>query len=840
MRTHEKALANALQLKRERIKNGASTGNSGASSPTTPTAARTPSHASTSSAFAAAFSFGALNFTSHSVKPAKLTLTPHHLFYLLSRFDELGVDVGPMNVRLENLHAEQSPANYVSFLSRPPGSRGRSDRDSIHSVSSVRSVMSNMSSFWSGFGIGSSNTTAKSEKAKAQVQLDLKYLYSAFTKIPCLRLSPDRRARLISGYEEFPFDTAVPMIAFKNVSALEISDLDFRQFFGWDRLADQLRSLTVKRAHIDDPTDLIVHIVLDDMEKRRRRSSKPQSPPTPIWPASPSMRNTEFQRMDSSPSTSDGGYLGSSASPRNNLYLRGESEAMMGKSPRNKSASPTRPTSSRHGMPYRHVRSGGGERIKRSGSGSSNSSTHSIQGPSRDRSSSNLLSLGILPASKWRFLRHLSLADNGLTVMPASALSPLANTLQSLDVSSNLFVDVPDSLANLAALRALNLSNCMINSLHSLARNPLPAITALNLRSNRLTSIAGIERLLSLERLDVRDNRIPDPAEMARLTGIPDLREIWVMENPFARSHGNYRVTIFNLFRAAPGYADDILIDSTGPGYSERRQLRERIAEAAAAPIIRPPVPAFDAPEPPPARSTTPLAPEPMSAVPPRPLPMTTQSEGTFGPTRRKKGPRRRLVDLAVDDSPSNTPKKQKTSEHTSSPLLDGTPQRVSSMNLDGTAPQQHRAPATLPVDDPFIASSTDPSDMSVASAISPVTPAPAPAPAQSPAPGGPAVPSSPTTPSSPDPSAARLARDLRDLNLSGESYRRRVETLKEEFGSGWLHLLSHEGAHLPPPNAAPSAGPEPAIPAPHSLRPDLPGVRSASQGIVGGGRTLG
>ena len=834
MRTHEKALANALQLKRERIKNAASTGASGASSPTTPTAARTPTHTSTSSAFAAALSFGTLSFTSHSVKPAKLTLTPHHLFYLLSRFEELRVDIGPMSVRIENLHAEQSPANYVSFLSRPPGSRGRSDRDSIHSVSSVRSVMSNMSSFWSGIGSGPSNTNAKTEKAKAQMQTDLKYLYSAFTKIPCLRLSPDRRARLISGYEEFPFDTAVPMIVFKNVSALEISDLDFRQFYGWDRMADQLRSLSVKRAHVDDPTDLIVHVVLDDMEKRRRRSSKPQSPPTPIWPASPS-RHAEFQRMDSSPSTSDGGYLASSSSPRNNLYLRGESEAMS-KSPRNKSASPTRPASSRQGMAYRPVRNSGGDRIKRSTSGSSNSSTHSLRGPSRPRSSSNLLSLGILPASKWRFLRHLSLADNSLTAMSPSALSPLANTLQSLDLSSNLFVDVPDSLANLTALRALNLSNCMINSLHSLARNPLPAITALNLRSNRLASIAGIERLLSLERLDVRENRIPDPTEMARLTAIPDLREVWVADNPFTRSHGSYRVTIFNLFRSAPGYTADILIDSAGPGYSERRQLRERVAEAAAVPIIRPPVPIFDAPGPVIPRPTTPLAAEPISAVPSRPLPTTTQSEGTFGPTRRKRGPRRRLVDLAIDDASSTTPKKQRTSEGLSSPPTDISRERFSPMDLDGTSPQVHDAPVTLPIEDPFVASPTQPSATS--GAIHSLTPDPGFAHAT--APSAPAAPSSPTNPSTSQPSAAQLARELRDLNLGGESYRRRVEALKEQFGSGWLHLLSHEGAHLPPPNAAPSAGPEPVIPAPHSLRPDLASVRSASQGIVGGGRTLG
>src|SRR5262249_50035660 len=160
------------------------------------------------------------------------------------------------------IHSDASPTNYVSFLSQAQRKKRNSDRDSMHSVSSIRSVMSGMSSLLASIGF-SSNSAAKSERQKQQMEEDLKYLYSAFTKIPCLRLAPDHRARLIEGFEEFPFDSAVPLFAFKNVSALEIVDVDFRQFYGWDRLAEQLRSLTVKRAGVDDPTDLLINIVLD-------------------------------------------------------------------------------------------------------------------------------------------------------------------------------------------------------------------------------------------------------------------------------------------------------------------------------------------------------------------------------------------------------------------------------------------------------------------------------------------------------------------------------------------------------------------------------------------------
>ncbi|KAL2834038.1 hypothetical protein BJY01DRAFT_88513 [Aspergillus pseudoustus] len=568
VRTHEKALANALQLKRQPTKNGHSS-QSGSTS------------GSTSSTLAAALSFGALKFTSQSVKPAKLTLTPHHLFYLLSRFEEIPIAVGPMNVRLENIHTDVSQS-YVSFLNKPTKSKG--DRDSIHSVSSVRSVMSGMSTLWSSFGLGSNTFSSKSEKAKLALEADIKYLYSAFTKIPCLRLAPDRRARLIRGYEEFPFDTAVPLHSFKNLSALEIIDIDFRSFYGWDRLSEQLRTLTLKRAHIEDPADLLTGIVLDDIDKRRRRSSKYQNSPVLGWSGNsnpqPVSRHEPKGSISAPGSPVADTALGTSASPQATSMIRLASEGARPR-PRAGSISPSRPASSKHST-YRHGR-GQSARIRRTGSGSSNSSENSGY---RTGSSSNLLAT-VLPPSKWRFLRHLGLPDNSLTSVSAMGLAPVANTLHSLDLSTNLFTEVPDSLATLVALRALNLSNCMIESLHSLSRNPLPAITALNLRANRLRSLAGIERLLSLERLDLRDNKLSDPTEIARLTSLPEIREIWVAGNPFVKTHPNYRVVIFNLFRRTPGYSEDIIIDGSGPGYSERKQLVERVAEPEVIPVIR-------------------------------------------------------------------------------------------------------------------------------------------------------------------------------------------------------------------------------------------------------------
>ena len=800
VRTHEKALANALQLRKQRPKNPQ---NAGEASPTE-ISGYPPRSSSTSSAFAAALSMGALSFSTHNIKPAKLTLTPHHLFYLLSRFEEIGIQIGPMNVRLESLHAEASPANYVSFLSQSQRSNRRTDRDSIHSVSSVRSVMSGMSSLWANFGLGHSSSAAKSEKAKAQLLADTKYLYSAFTKIPCLRLSPDRKARLIRGYEEFPFDTAVPLLAFKNLSALEICDVDFRQFFGWDKLADQLRSLTVKRASIDDPTDLLVGVVLDDMDKRRRRSSKTQSSPMLTWPSSPFLRYSDLTKTSSGPNSPIvDDKLSHSTSPRKGVLQKADSDdSDVQRQGRGPSTSPSRPSSSRQDTTHRHMR-GGNSRMKRSGSSSSNSSDHSSM-PFRSGSSSNLLSMGILPASKWRFLRHLSLADNSLTSMSTSSLAPLANTLHSLDLSSNLFAEIPDCLASLTALRALNLSNCMIESLHSLRRNPLPAITSLNLRSNRLASIAGVERLLSLERLDLRDNRVQDPTELARLTGIPDVREIWVVSNPFTRTHGNYRVTIFNLFRGTPGYSQDVVIDALGPGYSERKQLRDRVGESESVPIIKPQENGSG-------HSDASLLQGPvlvsaddfadLAKNSQRPMPLTTQSEIAIGSNRRKRVPKRRIVDLAKDESTVVPP----------GDMLRLQPETLPSIDLSSTGTGTAEVfPRDIQAVRPTELRSTETrSQIFLEQAEDRISP-----------------------PNISDKGQV-LANEIQHQHLNGETYRQKVEALKAEVGSNWLSVLTEEGWNK-------HGNLDARIPHYVPPRPDISGLRVQSQGIISGSRTLG
>ncbi|KAJ5893344.1 hypothetical protein N7495_005035 [Penicillium taxi] len=783
VRTHEKALANALQLRRQ----------SNAAAPQSPTGSSASSGFSSSLTLASALSFGSLKFTSENIKPAKLTLTPHHLFYLLSRFEELSIAVGPMNVRLENIQTEVSQS-YVSFLNKPQRSKG--DRDSIHSISSVRSVMSGMSGLWSSFGLGSKDTPSKSEKAKVALEADMKYLYSAFTKIPCLRLAPDHRARLISGYEEFPFDTAVPLHSFKNLSALEIIDIDYRSFFGWDRLSEQLRTLTIKRAHLDDPADLLIRIVLDDIDKRRRRSGKSQhqhSPPIG-WTNSASQPVLSSHSSISAPGSPVAETaLGSSTSPGSVPMMRAGSE---GTTIRNRadSSSPTRPTT-KHSH-HRHSR-GQSSRIHRTGSGSSNSSDNS-GGYQRSGSSANLAS-GLLSPSKWRFLRHLGLPENSLTAISASSLAPVANTLNSLDLSANLLTEIPDSLSSLMALRALNLSHCMIESLHSLTRSPLPAITALNLRGNRLRSLAGIERLLSLERLDLRDNNLMDPTEMARLTSLPEIREIWVTGNPFVKTHPNYRVVIMNLFRRTPGYSEDLIIDCRGPGFTERKQLVDRIAEPESAPVVRPTLVDQSAVV---HKAASPGIIQGIPLLKPTENDQETakatarnENEGT---NRRKRTPRRRIVDTS-----------------TTNPFATDGLGSVTSV----VPTQQVLNPNQPTLAPPFEHASK--SDSIVQSASSSV---------QSP-------PTKPVHFSNPSPLQPVVPLTSgRDWSLDEELCRQQLEALRQDVGQNWISALgdrSWDGSPKQHPTRLTGPGLDhPAIPTP-------PLARASSHAILSGGRTL-
>lgn len=556
---HERAFANALHMTRNRR-------HSTSALPTTSTISQSTS----SSALTNAFSLSSLSFRSRNHKSAQLVLTPHHLFYLLSRIEELDIGVGPMSVRAENIHDHGAVGSYVSFLQpRGPVKERGGDNDSMHSVSSVRSAVSGIAAFWNTIGL--SSESSRSEKAKAAALNELKYLYSTFTKMPALRLGPDHHCPLIQGFEQFPFETAVPLFAFKNLQRLEVVDLDFRTVFGWDRLADQLRSLTIRRGKVEDPADLLTHVVLDDAEQRRRRSTrrKDTSPPTATWsvPSTPQTEYAPSQGDSSSPEDTTPG-TSPARDPEEHKILaeipacrrRGSSHLLTD------GQASKRPTSHRHSQSYRHTRTYSTKGYRTGSTHSSDLLLPSIKGGNQDLGDT-------LSASKWQWLVQLSLADNDLHTLPAQSLAPVASSLRHLTLSSNLFTVIPEGLSSLTQLVMLDLSNCMIDSLQNLMDQPLRTVTYLNLRSNRLRSLTGIERLSSLEKLDIQHNELNDPAEMMRLTSMPNLKRLWVKRNPLTRTYADYRIRIMNIFRSSAPFTGDVILDDQPATSSERKYL---------------------------------------------------------------------------------------------------------------------------------------------------------------------------------------------------------------------------------------------------------------------------
>ncbi|KAK9469326.1 hypothetical protein V1512DRAFT_255997 [Lipomyces arxii] len=643
-------------------------------------------------------------------KTARISLTPHHLFYLLYRFKDLGLSVGPMSIRLETIQPVGSPSSYVSFLhdsyqrtlNRP------SDVKSLQSVSSMRSTMSGMSAIFSIMSFSSK------EKIKATTDEDLKYLYSAFTKIPALRLSRDPKAKVIDGFEEFPFDRAVPLVTFKNLSSLDLVDVDIRAFFGWDTVSEKIRTLTIKRGQMDDPIELISDLVLDDMDRRRSRTSTP----VPTY----AVANEDADKE-----------VASTLLERKTSRSRARTNSLS--QVQSLSASPARVRSmSRSSTVHR-----------RSNSMSSTfSATSTLDAMPTGNAS--------LTSSNWQFLKHLSLSDNGISCVSNESMIPLGNSLATLDLSHNLLISIPEALSFLSLMTSLNFSHNLVSSLHSLAHYPLPAITALNLRGNRLTSLAGLDRIVSLERLDLRDNKLTDPTELARLTGAPNLSEIWVLGNPFVKSHSSYRITIFNLFRNTPGYDQDILLDGNLPGILEQRQLDERVEESVPLPVAK--------------MSNANESVSEVTAVKSKEededlLPMIKgfsflKNSNTL--TKPKRTP-----------SPQRAPqKKDQTENLMAAPTAIRPPPAIKITNPTPRAKRRPGRRRVVELDSPDSGDdqmSTKTSGSAISSLKSPKSFSP---------------------PSMPPP-------DEHDWARQGEEYRKRVESLRNDFGSGWLSVLSEE-----------------------------------------------
>ncbi len=270
-------------------------------------------------------------------------------------------------------------------------------------------------------------------------------------------------------------------------------------------------------------------------------------------------------------------------------------------------------------------------------------------------STSPVSSTAQLSPLKWNFLKYLFLPDNGLTFFP-SELIPYLKSLIHLDLSSNLLVSVPAGLGALYNLVSLNLTDNLIDSVLGIYQN-LGQILSLNLSCNRLESLCGLERLLALERVDLRHNLVEESAEVGRFAVLPNISQLWVEGNPFVDIEDRYRVNCFDYFWRE---GKQITLDGTGPTLYERRNLTTQGVPLPAPSFISSSAPVISV-EP----STITTFPHPES-ISPSPSPhLSPLSTPGLGASRKKKS--KRIVDLNGDESMETSP----SGSRTRTPIID-------------------------------------------------------------------------------------------------------------------------------------------------------------------------
>lgn len=682
-----------------------------------------------------------LDSSAQRAKPLVLSMDTHHLFYLLMRCEALGVNVGSLDIQFE------SPFRPTSYISN----YNPRDKSDTISIASFRSTFSTISKLSLGAGWwGRAEPPA--------IENEVKYIYSAFTKLPALSLHKPGARIIAELAHDPPTDSALPLDAFKSLQSLECVEVDPMTILGWDRLAIGLRTLTVKRSGLEDFTDLFIDAVLDDEARREGR---------PVNDRRRKLRNSRPRTLRSRHAS----FVG-----------RGVPQAVQ------EEADPEEQTES----------------------------------PVHDKPTAEDAPRPPLSSVKWAYLKHLCLADNALTFFPAAPLQYLTS-LTHLDLSSNLLVSVPAGLSQLYNLVSLNLADNMIESVLGIY-TMMGQVLTLNLSANRLESLCGLERLAALERVDLRNNRVDESAEVGRLSLLPNIAEVYVEGNPFYDKEPDARVRCFEYF-AREGKS--VLLDGSPPGFYERRQLTVRPPEEPKrmSIAVSPPVFAVGG-----SASSPALLPVVVTSAPGSPPPTKSSSPAPApalaGHPKAKRRKHMRIVDLdgagedtsGTDTTDAHSQRKTKHARGRSEAqppaapeeaedALPDMPVRTGSMTIGRNARGRHSRYGT----DAF------------AGASSPPLPAPPlPAGVRN-KPGG--SPGLATISASVSKSAARRARVSASFFEPGpgevepgsspvandaDAFRAKIEALRNEVGDSWLKVLA-QSQFSPGSNGSASGGGTPA-----------------------------
>jgi hypothetical protein len=167
-------------------------------------------------------------------------------------------------------------------------------------------------------------------------------------------------------------------------------------------------------------------------------------------------------------------------------------------------------------------------------------------------------------AKRWNKLKELRLPHNYIVNLDESLM--LLSAVTVIDLSDNMIERI-ENLQFCYSLVTLDLSYNRIRSVHSSVHS-LGNLRYLALRGNGLSSTLGLEKLLGLERLDLRDNSISSLEDIARLARLPFLEFLFLLGNPITQKKNYRREVYLHLHK------ESLVLDGQSASRSEKEAAR--------------------------------------------------------------------------------------------------------------------------------------------------------------------------------------------------------------------------------------------------------------------------
>lgn len=158
----------------------------------------------------------------------------------------------------------------------------------------------------------------------------------------------------------------------------------------------------------------------------------------------------------------------------------------------------------------------------------------------------------------WPMLKDVKVDFNGLYTLDSS-LGNLPHMTHFSCANNN--VSQLQNFQDCSSLRYVNLGSNLLRFILPDAHMTFGNITTLILRHNRLASISGVRKLFSLEVLDLSHNLLCEMAELAPLSFLPCIQNLWLNGNPVCLAD-NFRVKVFGIMSHRLGSGDFRLDDS--------------------------------------------------------------------------------------------------------------------------------------------------------------------------------------------------------------------------------------------------------------------------------------